>query len=298
MVFLNGKNKAIFWKCYSLVVTTLFIIILQFPIFAQKVVSKITVELKNLPEERQIETAELGQALTHYINSHNWVEDDQGGEITFNMQMVLSDVSVGGESRYRANILVSNEQDVQFFDRRCRFAYQKNETLTHNATQINSLTTLVDYYVYFILGHEFDKFSEYGGTQYFRLAQQRTEQGRFGLGQFIEGWDQREEEVRKLLGEENRPFRKMKDVFFYGIFLFDDKGEPEKGVEYVSHALKMIEEGLKKPDPDERYKKFLGAYFNKLIQLFQNSKDKSEIFERLIRIDPDHEATYKQYIAD
>ncbi len=297
MAILSAKRRLYFWKCV-MIVFGILILTIQSPIFAQKVVAKITIELKNLPEERQIEAAELDQALIHYINSHNWVEDDQGGEIAFNLQMVLSDMSVGGESRYRANMLVSNEQDVQFFDRRCRFAYQKNEPLLHNATQLNSLTTLIDYYVYFILGHEFDKFSEYGGTPYFRLAQQRAEQGRFGLGQFIEGWEQREEEVRKILSEENRPFRKMKDVFFYGIFLFDDKGEPEKGTQYVAHALKMIEEGLKKPDPDERYKKFLGAYFNKLVQLFQNHPQKSEIFELLSRIDPDHAETYKQYITN
>ncbi|MBN2091422.1 DUF4835 family protein [candidate division KSB1 bacterium] len=297
MVYINAKNRSYFWKCF-IIICGFFFLTIQFPILAQKVAAKVTIELKNLPEERQIEAAELDQALLHYINSHNWVEDDQGGEIAFNLQMVLSDMSVGGESRYRANLLVSNEQDVQFFDRRCRFAYQKNEPLLHNATQLNSLTTLIDYYVYFILGHEFDKFSEYGGSSYFRLAQQRAEQGRFGLGQFIEGWDQREEEVRKILSEENRPFRKMKDVFFYGIYLYDDKGEPEKGTQYVAHALKMIEEGLKKPDPDEKYKKFLGAYFNKLVQLFQNYKQKSEIFELLSRIDPDHAETYKQYIIE
>lgn len=267
-------------------------------LFSQRVVAKVTVTLKQLPEIKQTELKDFYQVVENYINTFDWVEDDQGGAINVSMQFVLSDISVSGESRYRANLLVTNERDIQYFDKRCKFAYQQNEQIAHHSNQINSLTTLLDYYIYLILGHEFDKFSRFGGTPYFKLAQQRAEQGRFGLGQFVEGWDLREQEISKILSEELKPYRVMLDVFFYGTYLFYDKGEKDKGRTYIYEALKMIETELPKTATSENFKKFLSAYSTELIQIFKDARNSSEVFKLLTSLDPEHKSTYEQYLRD
>jgi len=268
------------------------------PLHAQRIVSNITVILKQLPEKKQMELTEFYRVIENYINNFEWIEDDQGGELRISMQFLLTDISISGESRYRANLLVSNEKDVQYFDKRCKFAYQLNEQLYHGAAQLNSLTTLIDYYVYLILGHEFDKFSRYGGNPYFRLAQQRAEQGRFGLGHFVEGWDFRQKEIDRILSERYKPFRLMKDIFFYGIYLFDDKNEKGKGRTYIYDAIQRIEKGLKlDATTKEDYEKFLNAYSTTIVQTFKDSPQANEVFGTLIRIDPEHKATYEQYTS-
>lgn len=266
------------------------------PVSAQRVVSKVTVILKQLPEKKQAELVEFYRVVETYINSFDWIEDDQGGEFKISMQFLLMEASVSGESRYRANLLVSNEKDIQYFDKRCKFAYQTNDALYHNSSQVNSLTTLIDFYVYMILGHEFDKLSRYGGDFYFKLAQERTEQGRFGLSHFVEGWDYRQKDINRVLNENYKPYRLMKDIFFYGVYLYDDKNEKAKGRKYVFDAIKRIEEGVERMPVNEDYGRFLKSYSSLIIQIFKNSKSANPVFKTLIRIDPDHKTTYEQFV--
>jgi hypothetical protein len=266
------------------------------PVFAQRILSKVTVILEQLPEEKQLELTEFYKVIEEYINSYLWIEDNQGGEIRISMQFLLTYVPVSGESRYRANILVSNDKDVQYFDKRCRFAYETGEALYHNASEINSLTTLIDYFVYVIIGHEFDKFSRFGGESYFKLARERADQGRYGLGHFIDGWDLRQTQINEFVSEEFKPFRVMKDVFFYGLFLYDDKGEKGKGLSYMHEALKMIERELPQTQFKDTYTQFLNAYFSTIVQFFKDAPMAHEVFSLLIKIDPDHTASYEPFL--
>lgn len=265
-------------------------------IFAQRVVSKVSVILEQLPEEKQLELTEFYKVIENYINSYQWVEDDQGGEIHVSFQFLLVYVPVSGESRYRANVLVSNEKDVQYFDKRCRFAYESGEALFHNSAELNSLTTLIDYFVYIILGHEFDKYSRYGGDPYFKLAQERADQGRYGLGHFVEGWDLRQRQINEFLSDEFKPFRLMKDIFFYGLYLYDDKGEVGKGRAYMHEALKMIQKEMPRSRFRETYEQFLNAYFSMMIQFFKDAPQAREVFTLLTEVDPEHKASYEPYL--
>lgn len=265
--------------------------------YAQKIISKVTVILEQLPEEKQLELTEFYNVIGEYINSYDWIQDNQGGEIHISMQFLLTYVPVSGESRYRANILVSNDKDLQFFDKRCRFAYESGNALYHNSSELNSLTTLIDYFVYLIIGHEFDKYSRFGGDTYLKLAQERADQGRYGLGHFAEGWDLRQTQMNEFLSDEFKPFRVMKDVFFYGVYLYDDKGEKGKGLTYMHEALKMIEREMPKTVKfKETYSQFLNAYSSTLIQFFKDAPQANEVFTLLSVIDPEHKTSYEPFL--
>lgn len=283
--------------CLIIVLMTVFSIVdsCYCPAYSQQLFAKVTIILEKLPELKQEELKNFYRTIEEYINSTEWVENDQGGEIPISMQFLLSDISSSAESRYRANMIVSNDKDLQYFDRRCLFAYQTGEPLTHNENNPTSLTALIDFYLYLIIGGEFDKYSKLGGTPYFEKAKRCAAHGKFGLGRFIEGWDLREKLILNIFSDKYEKFREMKDDFFLGVYLFDEENERAKGRHSVYNALLKIEKIFVDDPKNEDCKLFLGAYSNKIIEIFKDAKNK-DIFNKLIKLDPERKSLYEQHL--
>jgi len=129
------------------------------------------------------------------------------------------------------------------------------------------------------------------GTPYFEKAKLIAEQARFGLGQFIDGWDLRVELMANLLSEKTRKYREMKDFYFYGLYFATE--DPNKSRTYIKEAINMLEEIQKDEDPKyKRCTKFLEAHHIEIVELFKNSND-SQVFEKLIKLDPDRANIYQ-----
>jgi hypothetical protein len=69
-------------------------------------------------------------------------------------------------SGYDSPMLNINDKIVQF-------RYAQGEQLEFNESSHNELTGLFAYYVYVILGFDYDSFSKLGGPPYFEKAQKK-----------------------------------------------------------------------------------------------------------------------------
>jgi len=260
---------------------------------AQEVKAEVTVILERLPVEKQEKLADLEQKIRDYINNYTWVEDRYGGEINITIQMYLEDISVSYEDRYKGHFLISDNVDIQYFDKRWRFPYQPADFLTHDENSFHPLTSLIDYYIYLILGGEFDKYGRFQGTPFYEKALKICELAQFGRGHFHEGWDLREDLVKNLLSKENKAFREMVNIYYLGLYYLDE--DINMARKYCRRAVRMIGEALREEPQNERYRQFLNAHYIELIDIFKDSPDKS-IFEELIAIDPDHEQAYREHL--
>ncbi|OQX85155.1 hypothetical protein B6D60_08305, partial [candidate division KSB1 bacterium 4484_87] len=156
---------------------------------AQVVRADVQVQLDALPDEKREKLQNFQQILNDYFNNFQWTKDEFVGELPLTIQILMQDISVSYEDRYKLQIIVSNNSDVQYTDKRCRMEYQKGEIPMHNENTWDSLTSLLDFFTYIVIGEEMDKFGHLLGTPYFERAKVIADQARFGLGQFIEGWD-------------------------------------------------------------------------------------------------------------
>lgn len=286
-----------------MIIRKIIIFTLLFPIFhfiadntlyAQKIKAKVTVTLENLPLEKQERLANFQQIIEDYINNHEWTNNEINVEIPITLQIFFkSDLSTSYEDRYGIQILISDNSDVQYFDKRCRMEYQKGEMLTHSDNNWDSLTSLLDFYLYLVIADEMDKFGRFMGTPYFEKTKLIAEQAKFGMGRFIEGWDIRNKLIQDILSEKNKKFREMKNFYFYGIFYAEQ--DTNKARKYCSAAIDMIEEIMEQEPEHERCKKFISAHYIEIIDLFKNSKNKS-IFQKLAKLDPDHFEIYEKYL--
>jgi len=259
---------------------------------AQEVRAEVSTILKTLPLDKQQRLADFAQKIERYINNYEWFDEP---EITveIKMQWLLQDISSSSEERYRAQILVSNNSDIQYFDKRCRFPYNPNEPIIHNEPAFTPLTGLIDFYVYLIIAGELDKYGTLAGTPFYQKALDIAQQARYGLGRFNEGWDLRVELAKRLLSEEHKPFREMVDYYFYGLSVKDD--DIEEARKYVAEAVRRLAAILEKDPKNDFCQKFLDAHHIEIIDLFANAKDKG-IFRTLMELDPDHADAYKKHL--
>ncbi len=262
-----------------------------------QVKANVHVIIDRLPIDEQDKMRDFHNVVKNYIESVDWFEetDSDVEPIEITIQMFLKDIPSNIEDRYKCEFLISSS-DVQYFDKRVRFPYQQNEVLTYNEQAIGPLTGIIDFYVNMILGSELDKYGEYGGDFYYKRAKAIAALGKFVRTEFILGWRERQELIKKVFTEPFLTFRRMKDYFFYGLYIAEDKlDEARKNLKI---ALDMLDEVLqKKPDFDEP-KQFLDAHYTEFIDLFKDASNKNEIFKKLAAMDPDHKELYEEHIGD
>lgn len=256
----------------------------------KKVRPKVSVILDKLPAEKKKKMAGFEDKLLAYLNSRAWIEQDYVYPFEVGVQLFLEDEFSTVEDRYRCSILVSGP-DIQYYDKRGRFPFQENEELKNNAEYVPALG-LIDFYVYLVIANELDKYGPLEGTPYFEKARSVLQQGKFS--RFFEGWDRREEAFRATSSANYKKFRELKDYYFYGLSL-EKKDELAQKRDYIKQAIQKLEEVLKENNDNLAAKQFIDAHHQEIIELFRDTGDNA-IFKILIRIDPDREKLYEEFV--
>ena len=165
----------------------------------------------------------LESELTEFINNNKWSEAKFSNvekidcSFLFTIKSVTSQDSYAGELTVQARRPVYNSayttSTFNFRDTDITFSYQENEPIVYNQQTVESnLVAIVTYYIYMILGVDFDTFSPGGGTGYFRQAENIVNLCQ-GIGET--GWRafdnprNRHGLVYSMLEESMRPYREL-----------------------------------------------------------------------------------------
>jgi|Deesub1362B_J571_1020462.scaffolds.fasta_scaffold02830_4 hypothetical protein len=273
---------------------TAVIIFMMAPValHAQKVRAEVTVILERLPMDKRERMMDFQDKITAYINNYDWCEPRYDSELPIKMQIYLQDASVSFEERYRATLIISNNSDMQFYDKRWLFNYDPQQILEHDETRFHPLTSVIDFYINIFLGGEFDKYGKFEGTPFYNKARKISHQARFS--RFIFGWDERQQLIDEILAEENKAYREALDAYFLGLaYQEEDFGQTLK---YCKKAIDLLA-GLIQKNPDYKLPhQFIDGHYIEIIDLFKDSDYAPEVFKTLIAIDPDHKEEYEKYL--
>jgi hypothetical protein len=140
--------------------------------FGQGIHADVKLHLEKIPMDHRHKLANLQEKLTAYINDYDqWTDDEDLGDLYLNIQIFLQDISSNFEDRYAGQFLISNNSDLQFFDKHWRFNYTPGDAFYHQENAFNPLTSLIDFYINLVLGGEYDKIDRLAGTKYYVIAQ-------------------------------------------------------------------------------------------------------------------------------
>ena len=135
-----------------------------------------------------------------------------------------------------------------------------------------------------------------GETYIIKKAQSFAALGKFVRTDFIFGWTEREQLIKNVFTEPFRKFRKMKDFYFYGLYVREEK--PDETRKNIRTALDILGGVLKERADLDEPKQFLNAHYLEIINIFKDDRYGEDVFKKLIELDPEHKELYEEYVSD
>ena len=170
----------------------------------------------------------LQTALHEFVNTRVWTNTVFSPEERIECNMMLNITNIAG-NEFTGTLTVQSRRPVfnsgysttmiNFQDRDLRFTYIEGLPLEFSDVAFTSnLTSIIAFYVYVIIGLDFDSFSPLGGTPYFRIAetiatnaQQSNERGwRANEGNFRNRYWL----VQNMLDDRYRPVREFSHRYY------------------------------------------------------------------------------------
>lgn len=294
---MDSKFNRLSWvrPCRSLGVLFLCLF-LFFPLvtLGQQVKADITVHLEALPILHREQMADFDYVLTDYIEEWDWMEEEQTEPVNIGFEVILAFLGSAVKTQYGSRLTVYSGTDLKYLDRWWIFEYEREDLLQHDDQQFHGLTWLIDYYIHIMIGHELDKYTEFGGDSHFQRANAIALDGRFSR-EFQRGWDERLELIDNILTDDYRPYRLIRNLYYTGI----SAQQANKLVEartLCRQAVDIMAEQYRKNPRNERLQDFFNAHYLRLADVF-STESSTEIYDILMDIDPAHSSTYKDYAS-
>ncbi len=149
---------------------------------AQELNARVTVNGDKIATANKQIFTTLQNALMEFVNNRKWTDATfaVNEKIDCSMTIIVNELD---ESSFQTEIQVQARRPVynssytttlfNFRDQELNFEYMEGEPLDFNSNTLTSnLTATVAFYVYIILGLDFDSFAPKGGTTYIQQAQQ------------------------------------------------------------------------------------------------------------------------------
>jgi hypothetical protein len=279
---------------------------------AQELNFQVSVSTPGMSEtERQIMQTLRGD-LREFINQTNWTgyQFETRERIEASIQITIEE-RLGGDD-YRANIQVQSRRpiyntsyDSPIFnhrDRDVQFRYREHDPLEYaDNAFLSNLTSMIAYYVYIVIGFDFDTFAPLGGTPYFEKAQQIVNQAQ---NTPEVGWKSFESQRNRYWLIENimnARYRQMRQAMYaYHRLGFDTMTDNiDLGRAEVLTALEMLQRAYRERPNTLLMQVITTAKSDELVNLFSGAPamEQNKAIEILTEIDPSNSAKYRR-IAD
>lgn len=280
-------------------------------ISAQELLCNVSVNASRIQSDKQV-FEDMQKTLSEYVNFNTWTNDayETQERIRANIQIVINerptpDYFVGRatiqlyrpayNSTYETLLLNINDNSFSF-----NYVPFQQLQFVEN-TYKDNLTALLNYYVYLILGFDYDSFSPNGGNPYFRKAQEIVN---LAVSQANEkGWRSNEDQRNRYWIIENLTnsrYRKFHDVLYKyhreGLDMMES--DPAKGRKAILESLRFMKDLNRQNPLLVLTKMFLDAKDKELVKVFTEAfpNDKQEFIQIMQDIDPSNIGQYNTVI--
>ena len=277
-------------------------------VFSQELDCTVTLNTDNLSSSQKDLLSDFQQNVSDYMNKTHFTSDEwEGGKINCTMSIFI--LSSTNDINFTAQVVVTSQRPIYETDKNSlmlsindgqwSFTYQKGQGLYYDKNNFESVSSLLDYYAYVIIGFDLDSWQEFGGTPYFNEALNIVNMGAGST--FSTGWSRtssgynRAGLVENLLNDKYRPFREAFYQYYYGIDVYEkNKQLGEKKIVQMIHTLNQLKDKI--DFNSVLIRTFFDAKSGEIVQHLKDYPDKS-IFVMLSKIDPSHTSKYNAAIS-
>ncbi len=281
----------------------LFVALIQ--IKAQELNATVSVTYEQLPSATRDNLDKFQLEIERYLNETrftgaNWdyakidcqfniLFTGSSDQTSFQAQVIVSSLRQIYNSPKRTPILLVNDNSWSF-------KYERNVSLVFDPNAFNSVTSLLDYYAFVIIGLEQESWEKFTGTQFFNKAIEIANLSRssnYNSG-WVDGNFNRKDFISDFLNEKYRPFREAFATYHYGIDLYEkDKVGGQKEMAKLVYNLFEIRSKL---DVNSYFiRSFFDAKSGEIIDRLGNFPDK-KIWEQLKKVDSQRQSKYDEIL--
>jgi hypothetical protein len=247
------------------------------------------------------------QDLENYLRNYDYGDPGNRERIPVTIEIFLQSGTEDG--KYTAQVFIGasrpifggnqNTATVRILDELWEFTYQRGRALDHTTYSFNDLTSFLDFYMFFILGFDYDTYDRLGGTPYFTRA---ADLAALGESSGLKSWTPtsggftRTRFAREMMSPQFEPLRRASWKYHFAGLDSLAFNRP-RAQQTILDALEEIAASRKALDPQNlAIKAFFDTKYLEIAQLFLDYPDRN-VYGRLTRIDPNHQKTYEEYSA-
>jgi Domain of unknown function (DUF4835) len=266
--------------------------------------AQVTANLTQITGSARDPLVNFAADIQRYINTNKWTTEDIGNE-KIQVSITISVTATANPTTYDAQVFLGSSRPVyksqknsamlRLFDDSWEFTYVKNQPLVHDESRFDPLTSFINFYMYLVLGYDFDSYSPpLSGTPYFQKAILVCGQAQGSP----KGWDRASPPtyskysfVEELMNSRYEPIRE-------GMFMYNYRGidylevKPDAAYKNIIAFIRTVADFKSSENSSSLIiKAFFDAKYQELAEIFRNYQDKS-IVQLLSSVDPSHESTY------
>lgn len=252
----------------------------------------------------------LERSIEEFINNNKWTEDEFEEEERIKGNIQITIVNDPSATSFVADILIQSirpvfnseysTQVMNYYDNSIPFNYVELQPLENNINVFrDNLSSVLLYYIYYMLGLDYDTFSLLGGQEYFQIAQnivQIVPPGSNG----DTGWDvsvdnSRADMVETILNPRSRRIREAY-YYYHRLGLDEASGDLGKAKASMMSALKDVQ-SVNAANPNAMsVQMFMDAKRKEIVEIFMESDNRqvAQIYDILTEVDPSQTELYNQ----
>ncbi|MGA9116215.1 MAG: DUF4835 family protein [Bacteroidota bacterium] len=270
---------------------------------AQEMDCSVEVNYEAVATTHSDQLSGFARDVADYINGYRWGAEGLDGKVKCTLSIFIQ--SALGENRYTAQAFIGSQRPVfglekstavvRLFDEAWEFTYLGSRPISHDSYVFDDLASFLDFYVFVILGYDFDTYEISGGTPFFQKA---ADIANLGRSTGAKGWTpksgsySRIQLIDEILSPKSLPVRRA----YYGYHftgLDSLAADPERARASILRTLETLGRTRANLDPRNLYlRTFFESKYQEIAEVFSAHPDPG-IFRRLSRIDPAHQSTYE-----
>jgi hypothetical protein len=280
----------------------LLLLALPSPVSAQQADVTVLVNYEAIPTTNKDLLRDFENDVKTYLSNYNWGPGSPGDKVKCTINIFLQ--SVIGDNRYSAQVFIGSQREiyksaqstavVRLFDGLWEFTYMKTRPLNHNPNTYDDLTSFLDFYMYLVMGYDFDTYERLSGTPLFQKAADVASQGR-STGQ--KGWQpatsgySRAQLIDELMSTTFQPVRAAS--WYYHFAGLDSLAlNRDRAWKNILSAVQLIADAKKNADPrNVVIKTLFEAKAKELADVFADYPDPS-VYTFFSSVDPNHQQAY------
>lgn len=293
-------NKHIFLLFFS------FLFVSQI-LKAQEIDATVTVNKERISRTGIDHVNNLAKQIQDYINTFKWTEDVYQEQERLNCTIQINLNEVTDNLSFTASIVVQlnrpiygtlqNTPILVLLDNNWSFSYPPNRVFIHDEFQFDDIASLIDFYMYLILGYDNDTFANLGGTKYLNKANAIHDLANTSNSP---GWSRTTRQGRAVLIQNitTANYEGLRSSFYnyhrLGLDLFTQN--PELARKNIYAALEKIKDNRKLITELYPFDLFFNTKYRELTSIFMDAEIgmKLNVYSILVEIDPSHITKYDE----